>query len=168
MSELMKNKEEQVEMILSSLLSKCVKVFSSFVAERERIFNESENDKSGSFVSRLKGQKGPVEKDIPPKDALVRFVETSNESVKPEIKKVWHLYNNKLTAIDDLSVETRLEPKHGIYYFQASFKIAIDISNDEAHFSFTMGPLFGRGFKIKIEHINGIPYLGEEKMVWIS
>lgn len=55
-----------------------------------------------------------------------------------------------------------------MYYSQASFRIAVDLAKGEAHFMYTMGPLFGRGYSLKIEFVGDTPYLGEEIMTMIS
>lgn len=167
MPEIYENDEKRIEMILPALISKCVDVFSSFELERKRIFKQSENNKRVSFLKHFK-EKKVIRKNIPPEDALIRFSQVKDVLVEPTIKNVWRLQNNKLTVIDDLTIETRLEPESGRYYSQAEFNIAIDLFHNEAHFSYIMGPLFGRGYTINIEYVDGVPYLGEEKLIWMS
>jgi len=166
-SELLESKDH-IEMILSSLLSKCVKVFSSFEAERKRIIEEQKGNKYAVQNKHLSLKK-PIKKiDIPPEDAIVKYQLFRDSSLETVEEKKWHLQNCRLSPIDDIRVKRCVEPESGMYFNQALFKIAIDTHQNIAHFSFSMGPLFGRGFKIKIEYIDGVPYLGEENLVWMS
>lgn len=48
-------------------------------------------------------------------------------------------------------------------------KIGVMEDGKNAYFSFILGSLFGRGFRMEIEKDeNGNPVLGEEKLLWLS
>lgn len=148
--------------VKSILLSKCVEIFSSFENDRE---------------------KGRYRKDeIPPKDAIVYLEKYSDgkkdaaEFEKTGIPPVtvhlcaWHLEKGKLTELDDPNTiaDQDWTKTKDMYYKQATFHIKVDTENAKGYFSFTMGPLFGRGFVVDIRRTGDTPYIGEARMQWIS
>lgn len=145
-----KEREFMLEAVKGMLLSKCAEIFSSFEEDREQ----------GRFRKN----------EIPPKDAIV-YYEVKTDPMKPCTNvQAWHLEKSNLTELDDPNYDQKLNPAKtkSMYYHQASFSIRIEPEESRGYLSFTMGPLFGRGYMVDIKRTGDTPYLGEVQMQWIS
>lgn len=145
-----KEREFMIEAVKGMLLSKCAEIFSSFEEDREK----------GRYRKN----------EIPPKDAIV-YYEVKTDPMEPCTNvQAWHLENSNLTELDDPNYDQKLNPAKtkSMYYHQASFSIRIEPEESKGYLSFTMGPLFGRGYMVDIKRTGDTPYLGEVQMQWIS
>ena len=145
-----KEREFMTEAVKGMLLSKCAEIFSSFEEDREQ----------GRYRKN----------EIPPKDAIV-YYEVKTDPMEPCTNvQAWHLEKSNLTELDDPNYDQKLNPAKtkSMYYHQASFSIRIEPEESKGYLSFTMGPLFGRGYMVDIKRTGDTPYLGEVQMQWIS
>lgn len=145
-----KEREFMLEAVKGMLLSKCAEIFSSFEEDREK----------GRYRRN----------EIPPKDAIV-YYEVKTDPMEPCTNvQAWHLEKSNLTELDDPNYDQKLNPAKtkSMYYHQASFSIRIEPEESKGYLSFTMGPLFGRGYMVDIKRTGDTPYLGEVQMQWIS
>lgn len=143
-------KEFMIAAVKGMLLSKCAEIFSSFEDDREQ----------GRFRKN----------EMPPKDAIV-YYEVKKDLMKPcENVQAWHLEKSNLMELDDPNYDQKLDPAKtkSMYYHQASFYIRVEPEESRGYLSFTMGPLFGRGYMVDIKRTGDTPYLGEVQMQWIS
>lgn len=143
-------REFMISAVKGMLLSKCAEIFSSFEDDREQ----------GRFRKN----------EMPPKDAIV-YYQVKTGAMKPcENVQAWHLEKSNLTELDDPNYDQKLNPAKtkSMYYHQASFHIRVEPEESRGYLSFTMGPLFGRGYMVDIKRTGDTPYLGEVQMQWIS
>lgn len=145
-----RERDFMVAAVKGMLLSKCAEIFSSFEEDREQ----------GRFRKN----------EMPPKDAIVYYEEKTDPMLPCKKVQAWHLEKSNLTELDDPNYDQGLDPikTKTMYYPQASFHIRIEPENSKGYLSFTMGPLFGRGYMVDIKRTGETPYLGEVQMQWIS
>lgn len=143
-------KNFMIAAVKGMLLSKCAEIFSSFEEDREQ----------GRFRKN----------EMPPKDAIVYYQVKTDDMSPCTNLQAWHLEKSTLTELDDPNFDQKLDPvkTKSMYYPQASFRIRIEPENSKGYLSFTMGPLFGRGYMVDIKRTGDTPYLGEVQMQWIS
>ena len=150
------------EIVKSFLLTRSVSMMDSMIAEEEQEIKRRMFRKKDGYVPKTALIELEEDKEAPNLD------DDLTDYIPPQTVALWLYEGGELKELTDLNTNPKLKPQSGRYHYQASFSIRTDLKNGNVYYSYSLGPLFGRGFILDIARIGNSFYLCNERLQWIS
>lgn len=154
--------ERVTEFVRSFLLTRSVSMMDSMISEEAHEIERRTFRKKDGYVPKTALIELEEDKETPNLD------DDLTDYTPPKTIAMWLYEDGRLRELKDLSTKPILEPRSGMYYHQASFTIRTDLKKGNVYYSYSLGPLFGRGFILDIARAGDAFYLCNERLMWIS
>lgn len=154
--------ESVIEIVKSFFLTRCVSMMDCMLAEEKHEIERKTFRKKDGHVPKTALMELEEDKETPnPDDDLTNYI-------PPRTVAMWLYKDGRLKEIDDLNTKVKLRPTSGRYHHQASFTVRTDLKKGNVYYSYSLGPLFGRGFVLDIARTGDSFYLCNERLQWMS